>query len=286
MKALKILPFYSLIVLLPMLGACNKKPPACADEQTVKTAKNILVGEAAKLLDAFPDDPDGLIKKFIAGLKVEITEVVNEGYKEDAKKQLCQGKITVTTIEEQKAEQKMAYATQTTEDKDGGFLLEIEGAAPLSDGMQESAARYYLKNRWAGVWSGTYACSGLDGPTEPHQGAFSQPVSLVVDGSTRITRRNNNGVVVGGETEAMLERTTQGGGIEKLTGVFGAGGLRLSGRGENTPDDQWETSFEGKVNGKNAVADGVIRLRTGMVLRQCHLELTQAAPTAKAGEKR
>lgn len=272
MTLLKVLPF---LMLTSLLGACNNKPPSCADEKTVEEAKKIIMGHASKELNKekfanYSDDPDGLVRKFMDGLEIQLIGVVSEGYQEDAKKQMCKGTIAMTFLTGEKSEQEVLYSTQKTEDKDGKFLMEIEGAKPLIGRAYSGAVNYYYDNRWTGTWNGTYACGGIEGATESHQGAFSQPVSLVVD-----------------VMKAKLERTTKGGGIETLEGrMDNYQGLRLKGIGENTPEDKWETIFEGEVTGKNAVANGVIRLLDGTVLRECHLELTQqASPEAEGGKR-
>lgn len=257
-----------LFMILPLslcvaVTACSSKPPGCADTETIKTARGLLVKNiveyTVKANNKQPDDPDGWLHKFYDGLKVEITGIVSDGYKEDARKQFCKGTLKITAITGDTAERSIEYSTQQTEDKEAGnFLMEIQDAQPFVQMMGGHALTYYRSNRMAGIWNGTYSCNGMKGATEGPQGPFSLPVSMVVE-----------------ENKAKLERTTIGGGIEKLAGDFNFynGLLRLEGIGENTPDDSWKTKFEGKVNGKNVVAEGAIRLPDGTELRQCRLEL-------------
>ena len=244
-----------------VLMACSSKPPGCSDEQTLKTAKDLLLENIGKIVtgDKKPDDPDGWLQKFYDGMKVQITNVVSDGYKEDAKKQLCKGTMTITSVTGEVAEREVEYSTQKTEDKAAGnFLLEIQNAQPFVMNMAGHAINYYQANRWAGTWNGTYSCSGLKGATDGPQGPFSLPVSMVAEGD-----------------KVKLERTTRVGGFEKLAGNFGFNAsLRLEGTGENTPEDRWNTSFTGTAEGKKVTADGAIRLQDGSVLRQCQLELT------------
>jgi hypothetical protein len=209
--------------------------------------------------DKKPDDPDGWLQKFYDGLKVQFTGVVSEGYKEDAKKQLCKGTMTISSVTGETVERSVEYATQKTEDKEsGGFLVEIQNAQPFVLNLSGQAINYYQANRWTGTWNGTYSCNGIKGATDGPQGPFSMPVSMVVEGS-----------------KAKLERTTKGGGFEKLVGDFGIDSLlRIGGTGENTPDDRWNTSFSGTVTGKKVAADGAIRLQDGSVLRECKLDLS------------
>lgn len=258
MKLINTLRLFLALTSGLILVACSSKPPGCADTQTLKTAKDLLVENIGKLItEGKPDDPDGWLQKFYDGLKVEITGVVSDGYKEDAKKQFCKGKMTITSVTGATAERDVEYSTQKTEDKESGsFLLEIQDFQPFVQNMGNHALTYYRANRWAGIWNGTYSCNGIKGATDGDQGPFSLPVSMVVEGS-----------------KAKLERITRGGGIEKLAGDLSAS-FKLEGTGENTPEDRWNTSFTGAVEGKKVVADGAIRLQDGSDLRQCRLELT------------
>lgn len=264
MKLSNILLLFLALTSGLVLVACSSKPPGCADTETLKTAKELLVENIGKFISSGemqPDDPDGWLQKFYDGLKVEITSVVSDGYKEDAKKQLCKGTMTIISVTGATAERSVEYSTQKTEDKAGGFLLEIQNAQPFVQKIGIDALTYYRANRWAGTWNGTYSCSGMKGATEGPHGPFSLPVSMVVEGN-----------------KAKLERTTRGGGIEKLAGEFYSLGrdapFKLEGTGENTPEDSWNTSFTGSVEGKKVVANGAIRLQDGTEMRQCRLDLS------------
>ena len=253
-----------------LLMGCGNKPPGCADPQTLEVAKTLMVENTDKSLanqNAFTDDPDGWMKKFYAGLKVEITGIVSEGYKQDAKKQLCKGTMKITTATGRTLERSVEYSTQKTEDQKDAFLLEIQEFAPFAVGTSAEARKYFEANRWTGTWNGSYACSGVNGATNGLQGPYSLPVSMVVQG-----------------TDAKLERTTRGGGVEMLNGkfdsLFSNNPFKLSGEGQNSPEDKWTTNFSGTVSGKRLVADGAITVR-GETLRQCKLDLTLGGPVVQ-----
>lgn len=258
-----------LLLIATMLSACGNKPPGCADPQTIETAKAMVVENAENNLSngkVFADDPDGWLKKFFSAVKVEITGVVSDGYKQDAKKQLCKGTMKVTMIGGRTLERSVEYSTQKTEDQKDGFLLEIQDFSPFSSGTSNEARKYFEANRWTGNWNGSYACSGVNGSTDGPQGPYSLPVSMVVQG-----------------VDAKLERTTRGGGIESLTGKFGMLLLeepfKLSGGGQNSPEDKWNSNFSGTVSGNRLMADGAITAQ-GQTLRQCKLDLTLGGPAA------
>lgn len=253
----------TLLVIVSLLTGCGNKPPGCADPQTIETAKSIVVENTDKALgnrQVFDDDPDGWMKKFYAEMKVEIKGVVSDGYKSDAKKQLCKGTMTVTTGSGRTLERSIEYSTQKTEDQKDGFLLEIQDFAPFILGTSSEARKYFDANRWTGEWNGTYTCSGVNGAVDGPQGPYSLPVAMVIHGS-----------------DAKLERTTRGGGTESLKGsinsITAQLPFKLSGAGQNSPDDKWDTNFVGTVTGKRFQADGTIALQ-GQTLRHCKLDLT------------
>ena len=259
-----------LLAVVALLGGCGSKPPGCADPQTIETAKSMVVENTDKALanlQAFEDDPDGWMKKFYAAMKVEIKGVVSDGYKQDAKKQLCKGTMTITMVTGRTLERSVEYSTQKTEDQKDGFLLEIQDFAAFALGTSNEARKYFDANRWTGDWNGTYACSGVNGAADGPQGPYSLPVSMTVQGS-----------------DAKLERTTRGGGIEILKGkiesITAQVPFKLYGEGQNSPDDKWNTNFAGAVTGKRFVADGAITVR-GETLRQCQLDVTLGGPVVQ-----
>lgn len=250
-----------------MLAACSSKPPGCADGETKQTARSLILDAAVKTMEAeATDDPDGLIKQFVDGVKFELASIVDEGYRSEAKKQSCKGNIRVTMLDGKGFEGQVDYTTQRTVDDKSSFLLEMENAEAFSSRLGIAGRQYYRGNRWVGDWNGTYSCAGIDGAMEGPQGPFSNPVTMVV------TPQND-----GEYPPATLERTTLGGGVEKLEG--GArGDFDLKGRGANSSDDRWSTMFKIVTQGERATGDGEIRNQDGHLLRKCKLDLTRGGP--------
>jgi len=250
------------------VSACSSKPPGCADSETVSSAKALLVNSVNGALSQLnvADDPDGVMQKFFNGLKVELSSVVSNGYNADEKKQQCKASLTVTSITGDVGQRDIEYSTQKTEDKkNGDYLLEIQEFDPFITHEVQQALAYYEANRWAGEWKGTYSCQGINGAADGPQGPYSMPVTMEVSAD-----------------KATLERTTKGGGTEKLVGSFHLEDkttIGLAGSGANSPDDKWNASFYGTVTGNNLVADGKttlpLALNNEQILRVCHLELTK-----------
>jgi hypothetical protein len=258
------------VVSLLLVG-CSAKPPGCADPETLKTMRSLVVEDTTKVLaKQAADDPEQWVAKFTDALTVELSGIVSDGYKEDAKKQFCRATMKLQAIDGAKMEVPVVYSTQRTEDQKGAFLMEVQDFAPIVSATGAAGRKFYEESRWTGSWTGTYACGGLGGATDGPQGPFSMPVTMTVEG-----------------TSAKLERTTVGGGIEQLEGRFDTMGFDepflLQGTGQNSPDDTWRTRFVGKASGLQLTADGFIRVAapTGAAgadggppaVRKCRLEL-------------
>jgi hypothetical protein len=251
------------LVLMPLalLSACSK-PPGCADPETLETMKSIVTDNVKtampQLLKAavLADDPKKIQDAYYQNLRVEVVNVVSDGYNEKAKKNTCKGNMSITSLTGTLS-RAVSYSTQKTEDKDGGFLVEIAEFQPTITEVAADLRNHYLLTRYSGNWSGPYVCDGIEGATDGARGPFTMPVTLVVDA----------------HLNAKLERTTKGGGIEVLTGSFGPT-VELTGQGKNSPDDTWVTRFDGKVNGLVFTAKGDIMLDENRPLRSCTLNLT------------
>lgn len=240
------------------LVACSKKPPGCADNETVSTIRQITVDNAKQLLagaQQFQDDPNKIQDGYFQALKSEVVNVVSDGYNEQAKKISCRGKLTLHTAAGGQFSRDIVYSTQRTEDKDGGFLVEVQAFQPFVAAVAEDIATYYTSRRYRGEWKGEYQCNGIDEAADGPKGPFKMPVSLVVDE----------------QSNAKLERSTKGGGSETLEGRVSQT-VRLRGRGSNSPDDVWTVSFQGAVKGADLAAQGEITA-DGRTLRQCWLKL-------------
>lgn len=238
------------------LAACAKKPPACSDAEVAQTIASIIADNTIGQDPTFSDDPQKIQEGYFQALKHDITNVVSDGYNEQAKKYSCRGRLSVSTITGETLSSNIVYSTQRTEGKGSDFLVEIEGFQPFLMAVMSDMNGYYLQKRYAGEWPGTYSCTGIDGAQEEPLGPFSMPVALIVNK----------------DMNAVLERTTLGGGVERLSGHIQPY-IRLRGKGKNSSDDTWQTEFEGRVKGMEFTATGKIEAPGRGVLRQCTLKL-------------
>ena len=266
-----------------VLAGCAKKPPACSGAETLNTLHDIVVenvqkipeptlnptfnGDVGSLMrtamgELRRDDPQGIQADYLKQLKSRLDNVVSDGYSEQAKKNSCRAKLTISTASGKEFARDVVFTTQVSESKSQDFVLEVKEFQPFIEAVGGDMAIFYAAKRLQGEWSGTYSCAGIDGQTSGPQGPYQMPVTVKVDG----------------DYNAKLERTTRGGGIEVLGGEMSRfdGELGLQGKGQNSPDDTWLTAFKGKVKGTQLQAKGQVKTPEGQVLRQCSLEL--AAP--------
>lgn len=240
-----------------VLGGCAKKPPACSDAAVTQTIRTIIVDNATVSQDPFiDDDPQKIQEGYFQALKNEIGNVVSDGYNDQAKKFSCRGSLSVSTATGQKFTRNIVYSTQRTESKDSDFLVEVEEFQPFITAVTGDMYGYFVQKRYKGEWTGTYDCAGIDNAQDGPQGPFSMPVTMVVDD----------------KMQAIMERTTKGGGVERIAGHIEPF-IRLRGEGQNNSDDTWRTSFEGRVKGLDFTASGKIETPERRVLRQCTLKL-------------
>ncbi len=245
----------ALLAMAALLVACSSKPPGCADSETLATAKNMIADNSgariARLKDAYSDDPDGWLPKFFSAMKVEITNVVSEGYNADAKKQSCRGNLKITAPSGATSERAIEYSTQKTEDQKGAFLLEIQDLAPFVEATALQARKYYNANRYSGTWSGAMTCktygNSFDGSEEP----FSAMMSMVV--------------AQGGENPTVtIEHPTPGGGAAAAKGEFieningSMAPVELKGPVENSKLGETSERFVVTFKGHKAYAEGNI----------------------------
>lgn len=247
--------------LLVFLVGCSQKPPSCADEKTIATIKDIVVNSVGSNKGENTlgqnEDPQKILDKALKAIKIELINVVTQGYDEKARKHACRGKIVATTVTGDTLSLDVGYTSQATEDKGGGFMVEVEGFSQFLRQLRHNLELYYLGKRYGGEWAGTYNCSGINDATEGLQGPFSKSVVLIVEKNT---------------LRATMERTTQGGGIEKLAGQAGVT-MQLAGKGRNGSDDSWVTQFNGRVSGMKFTADGNISIEGNRIIRACTLKL-------------
>ena len=209
------------------------------------------------------NDPDKLIDDFLDHVRAAASLVTSDGYDEGARKFSCHARLKMS-VGGRDVESDASYTSQATEDNGDSSVVRLSHATveELANQIAAAAKEQWYRHRYTGDWAGTHSCQGIDGAVDGLKGPFSRRVYLQIDG-----------------LEGKLERTTRGGGIEKLRTTFDANGeARLDGAGENTPDDRWGAHFEGQVTGRQLLVQGnLIDSEGSHVLRKCTIELTKGS---------
>ena len=271
MRADNVKGFQTTIVLLiaaALQASCGSKPPGCADPETVALTRDILVG---KVLKDWPEgsamrenDPSGLLVKFTEGVTVKLNTVTTNGYDSKAKQHSCEGTLQVDA-EGESLSIPIEYSTQATESGSGEFVLRMSPTGMIVPGLRGKAAQYWRAHRYVGDWSGLFACDGLDGNATGPAGPFTMNVNATVDGAMKV----------------RLDRLTRGGGSETLMGELSdSGAFKAQGKGANSPDDVWQTQFNGQIEGEVLNATGAITPSEGTSSRSCRLTLKHVANAA------
>jgi len=270
-KRIFIFPL-SIVAVAAVFAGCAKKPPGCADPQMANTAQALFVTEGQKLVDdLIKDDPRRIMLRFFKAVNVTFVNVLDHGYAADTRLQRCEATAKITIEGGEVIEGPLKYSAQMTVDQSDAFMMTVDGHEDYIHRLAQVAEQVYRRERWAGVWKGTYACDGFNGATSGPQGPYSVQASMVV----RSPEEGKN-------PEAKLERTTLGGGYESLKGFVTDSKVYLRGRGENNPDDTWTTEFALAVQGTKATGPGRIIAPGIGVLRQCRLSLEMSPPDASA----
>lgn len=115
-----------------LLTACSSKPPGCADEQTVSLAKEIVL-DKWKWLTSERQDEAGKqdIARYTGALKIEIQNIVSDGYNAEARKHSCTGKIVLTSVSGASYSASREFTSQATADGSQKFVVQVEAVEPL-----------------------------------------------------------------------------------------------------------------------------------------------------------
>ena len=283
MKNILMVIFVSVV-----LAGCSKEVSLCNDPAVAGALKDEMLG-FLKALEIGKDSKEIPLvlqkgKKHVDGFSVTVTDASQEAYQKDADRRSCTAlaemgepikSALLSNAPKQSPNQAamglklpLAFSLKGLADGGGKFKVELnkesaELLAQFSVILLQSVAGKVADEELAGVWTGDYSCSGLENATDGPQGPYKLPVVM-------------KSVVNGTKAELTLDRTTAGGGIEKLKGVAMLdGSISLNGQGMNSPDDKWNTSFDGKIAAGKASAEGSIKSLQDEMLRSCKLNLTR-----------
>ena len=251
-----------------LLVACSAKPPGCADDETRQTMKELIVNAAKKIAPGSADDPTGIINKFMQGVQVELSGIVDDGYQADARKRSCKATMKVNVPQGQPLESDVAYTTQRTVDDRSKFVLELTAADQFSSRLADAAQASYTSNRYAGSYRGTFSCTGLAWVAESPKNPVSVAATMTV--------------APGQPSAASLEVPGQDGTPEMLSGTAGSD-FQLAGTG-HLGSMRTTTELHGTISHDTLNGTGYVRAAENFgVLQNCKIELTRDTVTDLQG---
>lgn len=143
----------SALVATTLLAGCGGKPPGCADSATISLANEMIAGDVLDVLTKDltrngkeTADPQGmkLATEYTKALKVNMENIVSNGYNADAKKHQCAGRLKVGTPKGNELAVNTEYSTQKTEGGNTSFVLAIDNYQPMIKALYDSFIPYMI----------------------------------------------------------------------------------------------------------------------------------------------
>lgn len=125
-------------LVIALLNACSSKPPGCADAETVNLARTIILDRwkavALSYMSSF-NMTEQEVARYNDGLKLEIHDIVSDGYNADAKRHSCTGVFAFTTVNGQTLSASRSFTSQATAEGGGKFVVQVTGGESLVAGL-------------------------------------------------------------------------------------------------------------------------------------------------------
>lgn len=154
-----------LFSLLLLLTGCSAKPPECSDSAAVKELHSFMdaaILEGLRYQRIEPaEDKRGVIQKYLASWKFDVSNISTQGYNEAARTRSCSAKVAVTVPgAKQSGEVQVQYDLQKYEDSKAGDF-ELRASRNFKAWSQDASsvvANHYRIYGVAGSWSGVAQC--------------------------------------------------------------------------------------------------------------------------------
>ena len=134
------------IASMVLLTACGKKPPECADNETISAARKALLDRWKGVLDTKYRSIFSItgeqVAHFNSALKLEIRDIVSDGYNADAKRYACTGVFVFQTITGATYTASRRFTSQATAEGNGKFVVEIENGESLVNDLSDGVNSY------------------------------------------------------------------------------------------------------------------------------------------------
>ncbi|WP_313331278.1 hypothetical protein [Comamonas sp.] len=281
------------------LAACQpKQPPSCESAEVQDVLKSIVVSNAQASLGGRPlKDEAGQVTPaslyFYSSINTTLSNVFDAGVSKDTQLRSCSATLELD----------LASGSASRLIAGSLFSAQIPGVEVAPDGWVKTQASYQVRLSdstgqvqvqsaslgplvelvsyghlmiapqlaWAGTWDGIYKCqrsaeamSLPEAVANAHE-SFEHPLTESLLGGTSLE----------------IERTTAGGGYEKLAMRIGPS-IEVRVEGANTAQDRWKGTLRGAMTGNQLSAKGTLLSLPGVPVSHCDIAL-QFTPLDKDG---
>jgi hypothetical protein len=133
-----------------LLTACSSKPPGCADEETVNLVKSIYRDRwtliAANMVKDFKLSPEET-DRYNKALKLDIRDIVSDGYNTEARKHSCKGTLVFQTLSGASFSLPRIFTSQSAAEGGGKFLVQVEGVEAVFDVLGTDYNDYVMSKK-------------------------------------------------------------------------------------------------------------------------------------------
>ncbi|MEJ5129027.1 hypothetical protein WH367_23515 [Comamonas sp. MYb21] len=272
------------------LAACQpKQPPSCESAEVQDVLKSIVVSNAQASLSGRPlKDEAGQVTPassyFYSSINTALSNVFDAGVSKDTQLRSCSATLQLD----------LASGAASRLIAGSLFSVQIPGVEVAPDGWVKTQVNYQVRLSdstgqvqvqsaslgpmvelvsyghvmiapqlaWAGTWDGTYQCqrsaeamSLPEAVANAHE-SFEHPLTESLLGGTSLE----------------IERTTAGGGYEKLAMRLGPS-IEVRVEGANTAQDRWKGTLRGAMTGNQLSARGTLLSLPGVPVSHCDIAL-------------
>lgn len=141
---------FATVMSAALLTACSSKPPGCADEETLKLIKSAYIERwmkvSANMVRDFKMSPEET-DRYNKSLKLDVRDIVSNGYNADARKHSCQGILVFTTLSGASFSLPRAFTSQGAAEGGGKFLVQVEGVDSVFDVLAPDYNDYVMSKK-------------------------------------------------------------------------------------------------------------------------------------------
>lgn len=253
----------SLVVALFSLVGCSAPPDCTSDQAATAILDAIKTSTALRSKIQAKDDPNNIVKDYLDGLQVKLSEITRVQYDEAKRLRVCEANVIVATPMEQELKGRFRFGFQTLED--GGTKFHTSYLDPLLNQTEIELRDYYAARRFNGTWTGTYRCETNHNAADPlTQAATRKPFSVPMEVSVR-------------QGEGRFDRATDDGGTEtihlSMVNLHRDDGALWDGEINGPRFGQEKRQFQAKLSGSEIQARGWSKSGTSQYAAACTIQL-------------